>query len=121
MKIRKGFVSNSSSSSFIVAVDPSVNPKGCVTIQVEVELSDMGRTLRNEQEVIKYCKEHYYSDDNEYKEKMLSTVKEGKFVIIGEFASDSDDVVERMLCDNGLTIDKRLVSGLTIIQNDAGY
>jgi len=117
MKIRKGFVSNSSSSSFIVAVDPMVNPKGRVTIQIDVDLNEMGRTLRNEQEVKDYCKDRYYGD-NEYEQKMLAAVKAGKFVIIGEFSSDSGNSVEQMLCEEGLP---EKIRGAKIIYSQAGY
>ena len=61
MKIRTGFVSNSSSSSFIVAAPPQKDSTK-VTITIEVDLAEYANTtIKTVEELIEYFKEHQLS------------------------------------------------------------
>jgi hypothetical protein len=97
MKIRKGFVSNSSSSSFIVAVDKGTNVK-CTSNPMTCNLN-----------------EYSY---NEYV-KCLGMIKQGKVILFGEFEDQGGDREEYMFCLAG--IDKKNNPHLTIIENEGGY
>jgi len=115
MKIRNGFVSNSSSSSFIVATNGNTKIK----ISYEVDLAKIGKVLSTEREVIKEFKDWCYDNESEIMIKALKAVREGKKVIIGSFSNEGSDVEgEVFLCDHGIPKD---VEGIEIIKNEAGY
>ena len=120
MKIRNGFVSNSSSSSFIVAVD---GDKTKVTLTVEVDLADYGTVCRTETEVTEMFELDYGTEEMEDEDAMaptyqkcLQAVRDGKIIILGSFVSDEPGV-EAYLCEEGLPESP----GMDIIENDAGY
>ena len=98
MKVRNGFVSNSSSSSFIVIADKGKELKA----SLKVDLSKMVDTvLRTQEDVCKYIVKKSWSDESfsalikdkyikkEYDE-MMSYINDGKEVHVGSFCSDDD-------------------------------
>ena len=54
MKIRNGFVSNSSSSSFIVGIKDGKKTSTKVKIEIEVDLAKYGADINSVEELIKY-------------------------------------------------------------------
>lgn len=126
MKLRSGFVSNSSSSSFIVSVKGG---KPIVTLQVEVDLSKYGEEISTKKQLIEYFEDYHgldseekilaeeYTSDN-YR-TMLSEIEKGNVVIVGSFSSEGDECLEAYLCDTGLQEAKS--KNVKIIQSDAGY
>lgn len=122
MKVRKGFVSNSSSSSFVIAVDSEEDIKN-LKITVEVDLTNYiddypSGILKTKEDVMKYAEENYLSEKDV--KEMLDVIKRGKVVIAGSFASDSDDSVENYLCENGLN-NVELIDGIEIINGEGGF
>jgi hypothetical protein len=113
MKIRNGFVSNSSSSSFIVAVDKGQRGKFTLTLEVDLE-KYLERRLSSLEDLGKYIKEW----NKENYEQIKSEIEKGRDILVGSFASDNDDAVEVLLCESGIPKD---VEGITIIENEADY
>ncbi len=92
MKVRTGFVSNSSSSSFIIAVkDESVPTK----INIEADLKDLDTEIFNtvEEYIEHFAEEWGQSVDEFIKEEetfmqVKRLFKEGKIIIKGNVSSD---------------------------------
>ena len=101
MKVRNGFVSNSSSSSFIVT---GKSPK--ITVQLDVDLSKYGKVINDKKDLEKEFKDWYGSDFREEFSvekdfnKCLSAINAGKVVVMGDFDSQSEDEIEAFLCNN---------------------
>lgn len=125
MKTRHGFVSNSSSSSFIVGVK---NGETKITIPIEVDLSKYhSKIIKTKDELDDYFIDYYgyktlkelLENDNcvlELYNKSLDILNKGETVIAGDFASDGDPL-EAFLCENGFTESENI----TIIKNADGY
>ena len=130
MKTRNGFVSNSSSSSFVIAVKDDAK----VQITVEVDLENFGTTIETIEELDAYILDRYgYSGKSidelcsecEYTERIYDASKKeieaGKKVIHGSFSDDSyDNPLEAYLCHNGL---KGIVDTdkIEVIDSEGGY
>lgn len=120
MKIRSGFVSNSSSSSFIVAVTPN---KTKISITIEVDLEKYSnKILINEKQVLEYFESWYGDLTHQYVKNLyeaaIKAIKEGKHVLVGSFANDTGDGIEYYLCDHGIPKDSK---DIEIIHNESGY
>jgi predicted Holliday junction resolvase-like endonuclease len=118
MKVRSGFVSNSSSSSFIVAVEGNTK----VTLKVEVDLAELGKILKTEDDVRDAFNEYWGKEEMEEDEwvaekyrKCVDAIKNGKIVIFGDVANDSDNPLEAYMYDAGIPY----ADGMEVIQ-DAG-
>ena len=117
MKTRQGFVSNSSSSSFIVAAKDSK-----VKIEIEIDLEDYCKgyygsdvtIFKTRESLTAYYLSNYYvgsieklseSDPIGFKDyqRCLTEIESGKTVYVGSASSESDDGVEQMICNNGLS------------------
>jgi hypothetical protein len=119
MKIRYGWVSNSSSSSFLIAWKP-VKPLGdllsdALAVQkthplhgfIDSIVEEMLRTDSKEigtlEELHDYRVKNYYEEPGESEvdvEKRL--IEEGYRLKIGDWASDGDTSIERWLAENDL-------------------
>jgi len=125
MKKRNGFVSNSSTSSFIVSCKKG-KTKSKVTI--EIDLKDYSSSvITNVKELEEYIlNEICYDNINEalqseywskiYKESKTA-IEKGRIILRGGFNSSNYDI-ESCLCGIGL---KNIISkDIKIIQDDAG-
>jgi len=106
MKTRQGFVSNSSSSSFIIA-----GKKDTIKIKVELEYNTSNLIeFKTLQEFYDYQLEECSNskeDTDEYFEDQIPKMKEefakGNFVYIGRVSTDDcDDLAGITICNKGL-------------------
>ena len=87
MKIRSNFVSNSSSSSFILAIDKAFfgDLEEFFTSHqfgFETTIMDADRTLK------------YWDDENEIKEKIKQSIDNGKNIFSINIESEYEDVID---------------------------
>ena len=116
MKIRHGFVSNSSSSSFIIS---SKTPNVKCKIIVEIDLSDLvNESVCTKEKLDEYIVEHWGWGDCDTIEKVLedsSWLKEtydkaiecinnGEIIHFGEMGNEDYDVLSNFLYEKGLDI-----------------
>jgi hypothetical protein len=120
MKTRAGFVSNSSSSSFVVALKKGVKPK--LAFSIEVDISRWGQIAETLEELDQAVREEWQwtfrdaphgidlaqwlidSGEGRFAEWYTDAVKaieEGKTVVIGSVANDYNDDMNRMIYDRG--------------------
>lgn len=131
MKIRNGFVSNSSSSSFIVAGESEADLKN-LKIEIKVDLSNYGTIIKSKLELDEWFKDEYcytdytieefLEDEPYWKDKyeaMAKAISEGKVVCQGRCSDDTGDSVELFLCENGLS--GVFGDKVTVIDGEGGY
>ncbi len=128
MKTRNGFVSNLSSSSFIVSFK---GDKTKVLINIEIDLANYGKIISSKKELLNYYKNIYeYKSEkrilsyerkygwNHYK-LMLDEIEKGNKIIIGSFSDSSEDNIERYLGSRGLTYINSVC--MKVIHNDKSF
>jgi len=110
MKIRSGFISNSSSSSFMLGLKGS---PAKVKLCIEVDVQEYGSLISTEEELEDYYLDEYGSygstvdqllANDEYLSKTYNAAKEhikgGNSVLIGTVSND-DSPIENLLYCNG--------------------
>jgi len=127
MKVRAGFVSNSSSSSFVVAVGQETE----VTLTVKADLARLAdRTIKTVEDLNQYMLDEWgwgglntldlILADSEYAKQIYdgakAAIESGKRVLFGSFSSDGEPL-EQFLCEYGIPKSP----GIDIIQNEGGY
>lgn len=130
MKIRSGFVSNSSSSSFVVACPSELNGK--FTLKVEVDLKKYcrhGKVLKTIDDLNEYIEDYYGWDLEEFfreeskrniekYHKLKEAIEAGMEVYTGWAShNDSYDPIE-LLIGNGYDLEKNnITEGVQVISN----
>lgn len=132
MKIRNGFVSNSSSSSFIVAAKDRKHTKIKITIEVDLskfvpqycKSKPIATTVEELREIFR---EHFDFEEGAedcefFKGKFNAArkaIEKGEVIIVGSFSDEDDDPIGAFLCENGIKSDKS--SGIEVIHSEEGY
>lgn len=123
MKTRHGFVSNSSSSSFIVSVKKGTKP----IVSFDVDLTEFGKVIKTEKELKAFWKSYYYASDeielaeDSFYQSSLKEIKNGRYVVIGQFSDNGTGALETFLCDAGIEAGNYDKKNMTVIENEAGY
>lgn len=132
MKIRNGFVSNSSSSSFIISAEKSKEKKFKIFIEMDISnLIDLIVTTEEELKdafIEQYSLSYYFKEEDtpfldvledegllEEYEQCLEELKQGKEVIFLSASSDDYEGASQYIHYNGLDKNSKL---FTIIKNN---
>ena len=115
MKVKYDFITNSSSTNFIISV-PNRSVDLNTSISIPVNLGNyITKTFTTEEEVRKY-----YGNDLEYEgNEIINEIKKGKIVHILT-CSDQEDSVETVLCENGLD-DVKIPKDVKVLRGNGGY
>lgn len=109
MKNRNGFVSNSSSSSFVVAYKED----GLETLNLPIS-HPLHKSMDLKKTVLKCIDINYktveeYLDDykkiEEWNKDHIQWINDGYTIGIGRFSDESDDELERFLCEVAIDLD----------------
>ena len=124
MKFRLGFVTNSSSSSFIYAQKGGINEKQKEAIVKVVEKLVLKTNTIDKTEDIKTLTEQYYVDkDSEKYEKVRKCLEEGKTIHYGtvDFEIADIDFIVRVYTEIWKAMEENGDGNFTIIDDDLSY
>ena len=116
MKVRNGFVSNSSSSSFVVAMSKEGKPE--ITIKVDLtKYTD--HILSTIQELNEYWGNER-DEINKLYEDCRKAIEAGQIVYMGNFSDEDYGDIQCGLCHRGLKKED-MPKGAIIIRSEGGY
>lgn len=128
MKTRIGFVSNSSSSSFIIAAKPMQSLKAKMEIDITRYVQDEIATIKDLEEYI--LEEHAYNEtdikkvlEDDYAKSeydmIYEYIQKGFIVYRGSFSSE-DGGEEAFLCDEGAD-NLEFIDNVIVVEGEGGY
>jgi hypothetical protein len=100
MKFRKGFVSNSSSSSFIITGNIETDK-----MVVSVDISSFGTLIKTKEQLEAYYMSEYdeYHEEDKHIQKLLAVLESGKSIFCGRVDNDMVSVLDYL--DGDLDVD----------------
>jgi len=120
MKTRSGFVSNSSSTSFIIGVQDATE----IVLHIRVDLSQYANEVIESKEALDaYFEEIYwqYGERDEYVQneydRCIASLNEGNKILVGNFYTDDGDDLAAFLCNHGIPE----TPGIDIIHSEEGF
>lgn len=122
---RLGFISNSSSSSFIIASKGNLSENLNSAFKLgdnfpvkfdftKVFIKNCEQTVKTMKEYLDYCKDEYIDDPDE---KILKLLADGFEISFGSFSDDSGNGLETLLCESNINYKSENL----IIEQDGGY
>jgi len=128
MKTKRDFVTNSSSTSFIISSTPDIDI-GEVEIMVPIKIKTLlSESLTNVVELNKYWDEWYGTeietgekrkDDEQYLEQLAIIEKGGHLHII--HATNEGEPEEALICERGIFQSDFKDQGVRVIQGEGGF
>ena len=121
VKVRSGFVSNSSSSSFVVAVNSTKKDDVTCRVELTADLTQFGKVIKNKKMLKQIAEDECWDmdlDSGMYHDCLMA-LENKQIIIVGDFSNDTEDYAELALCMNG--IHAKTNPHITIISNYEGF
>jgi hypothetical protein len=122
MKIRTDFVTNSSSSSFIVIAKNKSALKTSVTIPVDFNDLTASEVIKSKKDVNEYIRDHDLNAETAA--RMLSEIEKGNSLFKIHVSSEDDSAVSRYIhetTEGDYEDVQRLLPGLVILKEEYDY